>query len=59
MIEFIAFILEHGCFAEYSKAVGKAFGDEELAVVFFGQFHGYVLTVSWGAFSDVNGNIQD
>ena len=28
-------------------------------MVFFGQFYGYMLAVGWGAFTDVNGDIQD
>ncbi len=37
--------------------MGEASGDEELAVVFFGQFYGYMLAVGGGAFADVDGYV--
>ena len=59
VVELVALVLEDGGLAEYGEAVGEALRDEELAVVVFGEFYGDVLTVGWGAFTDVNGYVQD
>ena len=45
MIELIAFILEHSCFREYRKTMGKALGDKELAMIFLRQFYHHMLTI--------------
>ena len=59
VVELVTLVLEYGGLAEYGKTVGEALRDEELAMVVFGEFYSYVLTVGWGAFADVNGYIQD
>ena len=59
VVELVALVLEDGGLAEYGEAVGEALRDEELAVVVFGEFYGDVLTVGRGAFTDVNGYVQD
>ena len=58
-VEVVAFVLEDCCLAEDGKAVGEAFGHEELAVVVFGEFDRYVLAVGWAAFANVNRHIED
>ena len=47
MVVVVALVLEHSDVAEDGEAVGEASGDEELAVVVFGEFDGYVLAVGW------------
>ena len=59
MAELIALVLEDGSLAEYGEAMGEALRDEELAVVVFGEFYGNVLAVGRGAFTNVNGYVQD
>ena len=59
VVELVALVLEDGSLAEYGEAMGEALRDEELAVVVFGEFYGNVLTVGRGAFTDVNGYVQD
>lgn len=59
VVELVTLVLEDGGLAEYGEAVGEALRDEELAMVVFGEFYSYVLTVGWGAFANVNGYIQD
>ena len=58
-IEIVALILEDCAFGKYSKTVSEATRNEELPMVVFGQFYGYMLTVCRTAFSDVNGYIQN
>ena len=58
VIEFIAFILEYSRLAQHGKAMGKAFGDEELPVVLLCQLHGYMLTVCRRAFADIHRHIE-
>ena len=50
VVELVTFVLEDGALAQDSKAVRKAFGDEELPVVVFRQFHRDALSVSGAAF---------
>ena len=59
MVELIAFVLEDSRFAQHSEAVGEAFRYEELAVIVLCEFDGDVLAVGRGAFTDVNGYVQD
>ena len=59
MVEAVAFVLKDGDGAEDSEAVSEASWNEELAVIVLGQFDGYVLAVCWGAFTDVDGYIED
>ena len=58
-VEVVALVLEDCCLAEDGKAVGKAFGDEELAVVVFGEFDRHVLAVGRAAPAYVNRHIED
>lgn len=58
-VEVVAFVLEDGCLAEDGKAVGEAFGHEELPVVVFGEFDCHVLTVGGAAFADIDRHIED
>ena len=44
--------------AEDGEAVGEALGDEELAVVVLGEFHGNMLSVGGTALADVDRNIE-
>ncbi len=53
VIKLIALVLEHSCFAEYSKAMSKALWDKELTMIIFREFYSYVLAISWGAFADI------
>ena len=50
MVELVTFVLEDGALAQYSEAVRKAFGDEELPVVVFRQLHRDALSVSGATF---------
>ena len=50
MVELVTFVLEDGALAQHCEAVRKAFGDEELPVVVFRQFHRDMLPVSGAAF---------
>ena len=59
MIELITLILEHGCFAQYGKAVGKAFGNKELAMIVLSQFHSHMLAVGWTTFANIDSHIKD
>lgn len=59
VVELVALVLEDGGVAEYDEAVCKAFGDEELAVVFGAELDGDVLPVGRGALAYVNGYVQD
>ena len=38
--------------------MGKTLGDEELAVVVLGEFHGNMLSVGGTALADVDGNVE-
>ena len=58
MIEFIALVLEYCRLRENGEAMSKALGDEELSVVVFSQFHGYVFTVSRATFTDIYCHVQ-
>ena len=51
MIEFVAFILEHGCLAQHRKAMGKALGDEELPVIVWARIRATKATVIEGTSS--------
>ena len=57
-IEVVALVLEDGGVAQYGKAVGKAAGYEELAVVVLGQFHSHMPAVGGTALTDIHGHIQ-
>ena len=57
-VEVVAFVLEDRCLAEDGKAVGEAFGHEELAVVLFGEFDCHVLAVGRAAFADIHCHIE-
>lgn len=50
MVELVTFVLEDGALAQYSEAVRKAFGDEELPVVVFAQLDCYVPAECGAAF---------
>ena len=39
--------------------MGKAFGDEELAVVVLGEFHGYMLSEGGRADADIDGYVEN
>jgi hypothetical protein len=39
--------------------MSESFRNKKLAMIILGQFNSYVLAIGWGAFSDVNSNIQD
>lgn len=54
----VAFILEYGNVGEDGEAMGEATGDEELALVVFGEFHGDVLAICGGAFADIDGDVE-
>ena len=58
VIELVTLILEHGRGRQHGKAVGKTLGDEELAVVVLGEFHGNMLSVGGTALADVDGNVE-
>src|SRR5699024_10421779 len=57
-IEIIALVLEYGCFAQYGKTMRKASWYEELAVIIFGQFHSYMLSIGRTAFTNIHCHIQ-
>ena len=57
-VEVVALVLEDCCLAEDGKAVGEAFGHEELAVVVFGEFDCYVLAVGGAALADIHCHIE-
>ena len=59
MVIIVAFVLEDGDIADDGETVCEASGDEELSMVIFGEFNGYVLSIGWRAFSDVNGYVKD
>ena len=59
MVTVVAFVLEYGDRAEDGEAVCETMGDEELAVVVFGEFDCYVPPECGGAFSDVYGYVED
>ena len=54
----VALVLEDGFFAQHGESVGKAAGNEELAVVLGAEFHCYMLTIRGRAFADVYRNIE-
>ena len=58
MIELITLILEYGCFTQYGKAMCKSTRHEELAVVFFSQFHCYVMTVCFRFLTNIHSDIK-
>ena len=58
VVELIALVLEHRRLAQYGKSVGKAFGYEELTLILFTEFYGYVLAVGGASFADVYGYIK-
>ena len=39
--------------------MSESFRSKQLAMIILGQFNSYMLAIGWGAFSDVNSNIQD
>ena len=45
-IEIIGLVLDNSGFAGNDEAVGEAFGDKELVVVFSCELHGYILLIS-------------
>ena len=59
VVEFVTFVLEDGALAQYCEAVRKAFGDEELPVVVFRQFHRYVPAECGTAAAYVHCHIQN
>ena len=58
MIEVVTLVLEDGRFAQYGKAMRKAPWHKKLAMVFFRQFHSYMLSVGWTSFADVYSHVQ-
>jgi len=58
MVELVTLILEYGRGRQHSKTMGKTLGDEELAVVVLGEFHGDMLSVGGTALADVDRNIE-
>lgn len=58
VIKVVTFVLEDGFRTQDGKSVGKAAGNEELAVVVFCQFDCHMLAISGTSFADVNGHIQ-
>lgn len=59
VIELVTFVLEYSSLTQYGKAVGEAFGDEELTFVLFTELYGYVLAVGGAAFADVYCYVKD
>ena len=57
-IEVVALVLEDDFGGEHAESVGEASGDEELAVVVFGQLNRHVLAEGGGAFADVYRHIE-
>lgn len=58
VIEIVALVLEDSRFTQYGKAVRKTPRHKKLAMVFFRQFHSYMLSVSRTSFADVYSHIQ-
>lgn len=58
MIEIIAFIGKDSLLAQDGKAMCKTFGDEELALVLFGQFDAEPLSESRALPAQVNGHVK-
>lgn len=52
-IEVVALVLADGGFAEGGKDMGKAFRDEDLTVVVFTEFYGYMLAIGRRALADI------
>ena len=58
MVEIIALVLENRRFAQDGKSVGKALGDEELAVIVFRELDSHVLSVGRASLADVYRHIE-
>ena len=58
-VEVVALVLENCVLAEHGKTVGKAFWNEELAVVVFSEFDCYVLAVGGTATADIYRNVKN
>ena len=58
MVELVAFILKDSCVGEDGEAMGKTLRNEELSMVLFRQFHGYVLPECRRAFAYIYGHIE-
>ena len=54
----IALVLEDGLLAQHGKAMSKAAGDKELAMVLGAELHGHMLPESGGALADVHRDIE-
>ena len=59
VIEVVALVLEHCRFRQYSKTVGEASRNKELAVVVLCQLYGNVLTVCLATLADINSHVKD
>jgi hypothetical protein len=58
VIKGIAFIKYCRGLTEYGEAVGEATGDEQLALVFVGQFYADVLSICRGTPAKIDGYVQ-
>ena len=58
-IVIVAFVLEDSCVAQNGETVGKAAGNEELAVIILGQLDGHMTAIGGRAFADIDGNVDD
>ena len=54
----IALVLEDGLLTQHGKTMGKATGDEELAVVLGTELHGYVLAEGGGPLADIHRYVE-
>lgn len=55
----IALVLEDGLLAQHGKTMGKATGDEELAVVLGTELHGHMLAEGGGTLADIHRYVED
>ena len=58
VIEVITLVLEDCCLRKDCEAMGKALRNEELAMIVFCQFYGYMLAISRRAFSNIHCYIE-
>ena len=57
-VEIVALVFEHGDVAEHSETVGESARNEELTMVFGGEFDGHMLSESGTTVADVYGDID-
>ena len=58
-IEIVAFVLEDHFICKHDKSMSEAPWDEELTMVVFCKFNGYMLAEGWRTFPYVNCNVED